>query len=136
MADADELVFLAIHLGGAGHWADAIEVQMGRVLDASSEVERNATPAGKHRLHYETYFLLAAMRQLLRVCDAYFKVTKDKRLKDARSDFQTAASDAVNFRDWVEHLDAYFSGLGNMQKSGEVSADASLSKLRDGTASC
>jgi hypothetical protein len=50
VADADELFFLAVDLGGAGHWADAIEVQMGRVLDASSELERNATPAGHHRL--------------------------------------------------------------------------------------
>jgi hypothetical protein len=108
VADADELLFMALDLGGAGHWADAIEIQMGRVLDASSELERNATPAGNHRLHYECYFFLAAVRQLLRVCDAYFKATKDERLKDARADFQTTTSDAVNFRDWVEHLDAYF----------------------------
>jgi hypothetical protein len=108
VADADELLFMALDLGGAGHWADAIEIQMGRVLDASSELERNATPAGNHRLHYECYLFLAAVRQLLRVCDAYFKATKDERLKDARADFQTTTSDAVNFRDWVDHLDAYF----------------------------
>jgi hypothetical protein len=41
VADADELFFLALDLGGAGHWADAIDVQMGRALDASWELERN-----------------------------------------------------------------------------------------------
>ena len=97
-ADADRLFFLALDLGGAGPWADTIGVQMGRVLEASWDMESNATPAANHRLHYECYFLLAAVRQLLRVCDAYFSVTKDRRLEKARAEFETRASDAVNFR--------------------------------------
>ena len=132
MADADELFFMAHDLGGAGHWADTIDVQWGRVLDASRDLGRNAAPGADHRLHYESYFFLTAVRQLLRVSDAYFKVTKDQRLQDARAAFGKAASDATNFRDWMEHLDAYFSGDGFMQKKGEVTARPSLSKERDG----
>jgi hypothetical protein len=42
VADADELFFMAHDLGGAGHWADTIDVQWGRVLDASRDLGRHA----------------------------------------------------------------------------------------------
>ena len=103
MGDADELFFMAHDLGGAGHWADTIDVQWGRVLDAPRDLGRDATPSANHRLHYESYFFLAAVRQLLRVSDAYLKISKDQRLLDARAAFGKAASDSTNFRDWIEY---------------------------------
>jgi hypothetical protein len=128
----ERLLFMAQELGGAGHWADTIAVQMGRVLDASWGVDRDATPASNHRLRYEAYFYLAAVRQLLRVCRAYLTETADERLEHGLAAFESAASDAVNFRDWAEHLDAYFAGIGDMQKKGQVAAGATLDIERAG----
>jgi hypothetical protein len=122
------LFFMAEELGGAGHWADAIAVQMDRVRDASVALDRDDTPAAHHRLRYESYFFLAAVRQLLRVSEAYLARTKDQRLTDALDAFCKAVPDAVNFRDWAEHLDEYFAGVGWMQKGKEaqVAGDATL----------
>jgi hypothetical protein len=128
----DRLFFMAEELGGAGHWADAIGVQMGRVVEASSDVDRHGTPAAHHRIRYEAYFFLAAVRQLLRVCDAYLEHTKDKRLSAALDAFHEAVPDAVRFRNWAEHLDEYFAGVAPAQTRGQVAGDATLDIQRVG----
>ncbi|HMJ02281.1 MAG TPA: hypothetical protein VK506_05030 [Conexibacter sp.] len=125
MADATKLLAMAAELGGASHWANTTTVQKDRVLEAAHDVERESTPATTHRLHYESYFFLAATRQLLRVCQTYFAETGDNDLQDALDAFRDAAPDAVTFRDWSEHLDAYFAGTGWMQ-DGRVDRDATL----------
>ncbi len=64
---------------------------MGRVLDASWEIRAQLDTAANHRFHYESIFLPRRGRQLLRVCDAYFKVTKDERLNKARAEREAAS---------------------------------------------
>lgn len=132
MANRDRLFFMAMELGGAGQWAGTTSIQMGRVLEAARDVDLESTPATTHRLHFETYFFLSATRQLLRMCEAYLAETKDQDLRDALDRFREAAPDAINFRDWAEHLDAYFAGEGNMQITGKVDRRANLAFERPG----
>jgi hypothetical protein len=126
------LFFMADELGGAGHWAETVALQLGRVREACRDLDRDATPAAYHRVRYETYFFLAAVRQLLRVSEAYLDHTKDQRLSEALDAFHKAVPDAVGFRNWAERLDEYFAGVAPAQIKGRVARDATFDIERAG----
>lgn len=121
-----------IQLGGGvapEFWSAAVAAQWRRVEEIRDEVlarygsgegmVRDMPEEGK-RLRYDSYFLVMAVRQLLRVEEAYRRLTGDARLTKARSAFDATIPDAKLFRDILEHLDAYMQGKGDLQGEGRI----------------
>jgi len=118
---------------GADLWGHAIGTQWSRIEQARDEVlgdlERTDRPGvdlayvqREWRLRYESYFLLLAIRQLLRTQAACFDITADPILKSARDAFDAANGDAELLRNCFEHLDEYLRDIGHKQKSGDLGA--------------
>jgi len=112
-------------------WAAAVRAQWERVEEARDGTLAQHQPGSdgvddperSRRLRYDSYFLVLAIRRLLRVQEVYFELTDDERLLEARRTFDGASPHAVakDFRDFLEHLDDYLLGRGKHQEpSGSV----------------
>jgi hypothetical protein len=128
------LFHLGVGLTSPEIWVDAVETQWARVVEAR-EALRRLPPFGESppeerqlegRLTWEAHLLVIAIRQLLRTQEAFLKETGDHRLVKARAEFDAAVPHAKDFRDFLEHLDRYLRGEGNLQKAGAVATGVDL----------
>jgi len=103
---------IAVELAGHAHlWGGAVSIQAERV--------RNAT--GPYERHVDGYFLVFAIRQVVRSAEAMQKaVGGDTVLKTAQDRFLAEHPQAKAMRDVLSHFDDYERGTGTLQKSGEV----------------
>src|SRR5215204_4125891 len=115
-------------------WADAILAQEVRLAEAR-EALRQQKPFGPQtveemdlagRLTWEAHFLLVATRQVLRHQEAYLDETGDRRLKDARAEFDKGVPNAARFRIILEHLDDYLRDEGHLQARERVATGQEL----------
>ena len=100
----------------AGHalvWGQAVALQAERVRNA-------ATVAGRH---IDGYFLVLAIRQVLRSAEAMDRaIGGDAGLRNAQTRFLAEHPQAQKMRDVLSHFDEYEAGKGKLQRSGEVGA--------------
>ena len=90
----DQLLDLAVEFG-PNLWATAVHAQWERVEKVRDETLAQHQPGHRcvddperaRRLRYDSYFLVLAIRRLLRVQEVYFELTGDERLQEARCTF-------------------------------------------------
>jgi hypothetical protein len=137
-ADPNQNFITTIRHMSPGYWGEAIRLQLTRIEACQewivSEVRRvqewsPPEPEPKpdsfyqdgvayfHRMSADCHFLLIAMRNLLRAIEAQ-PVGKDRRVIEAREEFEHSVPHAKDFRDILEHLDDYQAGKGRLQKPG------------------
>jgi hypothetical protein len=68
-----------------------------------NEAERREDPGAEYELYADVYFLVLAIRRLLRFHDALAKQLGDPRLDAARLASGASAPDAKVLRDFFEH---------------------------------
>lgn len=150
--DDDLLMDLGVKASaGMVHWGTAVRLQLERAREARDQdrdnmrhtnVEMQRTPVGEQmppepfpeahrRLHIDTYFLVLAIRNVLRFHDAIQKQLNDAELRRARADFDRRAPNAKDFRDLYEHLDAYISGKGRQAPGYAAAPVLALSWTED-----
>ena len=66
------------------------------------------------------YFLLTAIRQLLRTVSALHQVTEDASFQRLGQLFFAEHPDVAELRNVVEHLDEYLRDIGSRQRSGRT----------------
>ena len=115
-------------------WADAIEAQERRIAEIQDALGRQK-PVGRQtiedfdlgaRLNWEAYFLVLAIRQLLYTHEECFTQTGDRRLTEARAQFDASVPNAREFRNILEHMHEYFRDEGLLQKRGVVATGQQL----------
>lgn len=132
MAEDDALVTLgAWPSTGMVHWGVAVRTQLDRVR-ATRDAQRNllrGDPAEashpRHRnaalaLHFDTHFLVIAIRNVLRFHDAIAARLDDERLRAARERFDRRGPGIARLRNFYEHLDRYAVGEGIEQKKNNL----------------
>lgn len=103
---------IAVELAGHAHlWGGAVSIEVDRVRSAKGAYER----------HVDGYFLVFAIRQVVRSAEAMQRaVGGDAALKEAQDRFLAEHPQAQAMRDVLSHFDDYERGTGRLQKSGEV----------------
>lgn len=107
---------------GVRHWGRAVEIQLQRVRDAGRAAVEHQTHRGSSAgtaedddnvppiatlLHLDVNYLVLAIRNVVRFHVALKKKVNDPRLNRAWEAFRLAVPEAIAFRDFYEHLDAY-----------------------------
>jgi hypothetical protein len=116
----------------ARYWAQALDLQDSRMV-ATYEALSTAAKGSPERsaafrqLHIDAHFLLIALGHVLKALRISADVLRDDRLVKINEDFEARAPWLKDFRDVLEHLDAYTEGEGWLQRS-KVAESERLSK--------
>ena len=101
---------------GLGLWTAQLSRQLDRVRDANLRFRLHSSPVESERrhdedaeeeLHGEVYFLVLAIRRVLRFADALAEKVESKALDCALQRFEREAPSARRARNLFEHIDEY-----------------------------
>jgi len=111
------------------YWAEALKLQEQRLVEtheALIEAPRDGDEfeTAFRRVHIDAHFLLIALRHMLHSLDVCAKVLDEKQIKAISDDFKVRAPWLKDFRDVIEHLDAYTRGKGKLQQEGKLAPNA------------
>ena len=133
MHDDPRLARLGWGAASPSFWKGVVELQLRRVEEdqkrfLASGIGGDDEPAGAFqaalmpngRLTADAHMLVVAIGHVLRLERRYLSITGDHRLVQARDAFDSEFPHAKDFRDILEHVDAYMIGEGNLQDDGTL----------------
>lgn len=108
-----------------GYWAVALELQEKRLVDSHRALIEAPRDSDEHsaafrQLHIDAHFLLISLRHILRALDVCAQVLDDGWIKAISDDVAARAPWLKDFRDALEHLDAYMRGEGRLHRQGKL----------------
>lgn len=116
-------------------WASCIKLQSSRVEDSwqryvdvfqlyatggaagRTDDEQRADLEARALYYMDVYFLVLAIRSVVRIHEAIASRLADSRLQSAGTAFSRSVPTAKAFRDLYEHIDEYAVGRGRLQRS-------------------
>lgn len=122
-------------------WGEAVEQQLVAVVQLNRGHRRHHAwgptpkpedpnvPSVLDRLHVHAYYLVMAIKRVLRFTSSLAKATQDQRLYALRNDYVRKFSSFEIIRDYYEHLDAYTLGEGKHQRGDAPRIAAPIAPL-------
>jgi len=126
---------------GPGLWGEAVEQQLVAVVKLNRRHRRRHAwgpepkpedpnvPSVLDQLHVHAYYLVMAIKRVLRFTSSLAKTTQDQRLYALRDDYVRKFSSFEIIRDYYEHLDAYTLGEGKHQRGDAPKLAAPIAPL-------
>jgi hypothetical protein len=119
------------------YWEKAVRLQGPRTRESVRECFRamegssEERLAGLVRVRIEAHFLFTAVRNVLRYSEGLEKLTGNANIRAAVKRFKADAGRAKDFRDMLEHMDAYIQGKGHVKIAFPEMAEVDISESGD-----